>query len=442
MSSPTANSILSNKVPVLPSEIQSELKKIWRQAAEAEKDIDFATDKKFHTRVKATLSNILALTTIDQPSTSPEVLSQIVRALAIKHPSRFFLLELAESGNKITGLRTAVSSQCVLAQSGAHICSEEVYIATSPSREKDTTNLVLSLLSPDAQSIFLMLCDPAISSAAPSNKVGHTASEQRATEFTLLSSELERLSDLIVLDSRIFSSYHSSMAQVDLMEKNFSSQGQEIELFSSYGNSGNSRSFKQKIRDLNWIRIKRWQKLIAEQFRSKVVSNSLPQLEQITIECNLNKPELELGNIPSKALLILSWIAESLDMTVETNNFVSDNLLHFKDSTGRLDFPVRIFPQKVESTEEQPFKLSSIEFSFGNDAPTSSLRIARQASDSSATIEVNFKTGNSNCRRVPFPEISYEDLLLASIVCGTELDSYRRLSLGARAIAKMVDANS
>jgi len=240
-----------------PGSIGSALEKARKAAITGKSDNQGEESKPNKAGIRATLSNMIILV-------RGKCEEGLIEKLAENHPSRFFVIEYHNSLGE--PLSTNVARRTVKGASGLLIQTEEIHIRVTPDSVKLVKNLILSHLVPDIETITLAIGKPSVDSRE-----------------TLLRDDLISISDTFmgsVLDTIERPSENSSLNSVRYSA-----------LFSP--------------------RISKWRSLIAEQFDSEEARKNLSALSSICITyCE------ESANIlPEEALLIASWILDSLKIS-------------------------------------------------------------------------------------------------------------------------------
>lgn len=278
------------KLKVSPAAIENSLVKIWREAATLASSAETSAEPK----VRATLANLVILSPHVDDANAQRELNEIVSEICISYPSRLFVVQLLPSpdgSSSAEPLDTFVSSRCVRAASGAHICSEEIYIDVRPQGMPLVANLLLSLFVPDVASTLFLIGD-----------AGKWAAQAQE-----LVRSLKEVCDRLIYDSRAFSDYS---AAVDLMLQGLRLRpaalaaltGQEVHNYTPVFSGA------RHLRDLAWPALKRWGSLVTEQF-----DNSRFTAEAVYISrARLKYQRAEHGRIPAEVLIFAGWIAEKL----------------------------------------------------------------------------------------------------------------------------------
>jgi glucose-6-phosphate dehydrogenase assembly protein OpcA len=373
------------------ADIEGELARVWREAAAA----DSAQDRgEGAARVRATLANVVLLQYgCDLPSRE---LDNLLAEVCLGFPSRFEIVRyfpegLAAAGGGDRPLRTAVSSRCFLAQSGAHICSEEIYVDVAQNGVAHVHNLLLSVLVPDVPSIVVLLSDP----LAGNNP-----------DFLKLVESVTALADRVIYNSDLLADYSESLA-VMLDDKESGFQGQEISAWADRGTV--TASEESRFRDLAWRLNRRWRLLIAEQFdggRAEMLS-SLSNI-QIDVRCGTD------GMLTGAALLLAGWMANALSWEGTIESVSKTQVVFAGAASGRkCDLVFKLSPRSGTASSSHALAgegqeaIASIRMSFENHSPQSqspqgALLIERSATEPSATVTMELNGQAPACRTVSF----------------------------------------
>ncbi|MCB0325871.1 MAG: glucose-6-phosphate dehydrogenase assembly protein OpcA, partial [Bdellovibrionales bacterium] len=285
----------SGRIIVPPNDVRSELARIWSETAERDTASGGADAADRGTRVRSTLSNLLLVTDLSGDSAAGKAVDSLITELAISFPSRFFIINSNSHLGEQDALQTGVSSRCVLASNGSHVCSEEIYIDVAPKRVDLLPSLVLNLLVADVRADLVLLGSSCIASAD-------------SPGFNIVRA-LQDVGDRIVYDSACFAN------PVETWKLLFSDmQGAtDLRKGSSFGASEGAAVNEWRFRDVNWRRLRRWRTLVREVFDKPSLLDALPQLQ--TVELEMGGTASAASNaIPADGLLLAAWIANSLQL--------------------------------------------------------------------------------------------------------------------------------
>lgn len=285
--------VAQGRIAVPPARLGEELEHIRREAAKLDAEQELKETGRSTPRLRTTLANLIIFVSRHGWSVTDGAIDKLITELCISHPSRFFVVTYACDGaaaqclceGKVT---TAVSSRCVLADSGAHICSEEVYINVRPKSLPVVSNLLLSLLVPNVNTVLIMLCDPARKLLG----CWHENAEQR---YITLVRSIAKECSLLVYDSLLFDNYGESLAA--LLQENGTSvlPGRECAHY-----------------DLNWGRIEKWRALVTEQFDAERMSSAVGNIKELRFVSSRRVGQREERHCSSEALLLAGWFMARL----------------------------------------------------------------------------------------------------------------------------------
>lgn len=387
-------------IEVSPAEIEKALIKIWREAAQD----DVAKEKsqasgEVSARVKATLANLIILEG-DGPVRGME-LEELITELCLSFPSRFCIVRY-RSGSAGAELKTGVSSRCMLARSGAHVCSEELYIGTGPGSVQHVPNLVLSVLVPDTPVVVLMSCDP---------------SEEKDPQFHQLLLSLRHLSDRIILDSRHIKNYGATAGELLSDTSSLIGKG-------SFGcSSGIGGVSTSDLRDLTWHRMGRWRSLVTELFDGDR-ADAPARIEKLRIESDIPQSDLASGTIPINALLLAGWFAAKLGWQIIHGRVDSTRAALVVDALSAAGKAISI-EIASQAGGKGIRRICAIELKFGGASPGSltGARIERdhvgQTVEVSTTLSAVTEVAAQSAKRLaPFASISGVAALTHELMSG------------------------
>lgn len=415
---------LLERVSVPFDQIAKSLEKIRREAAQLDQEEERKVTGRSAPRFRATLSNLIFLWTDCGKMVDEKVLDSLISELCVNHPSRFFIVQYSAFGAACSGL-AQVYSRCVMANSGVHVCSEEVYISVQPNTLPGVSSLLLSLLLPDIDLVLSVFCDPVL--PGKSEQV-----DLARDRFLRLFRSLRQISNVIVYDSAAFENYDASLCEL-LGETHLSARERE----------------RVRHRDVNWTRTKRWRSLITEQFDAPRFANAAPNISQITFYCRVKQEELRRGLIPAQALLISGWLLASL-------GYSAIELLDELD-LARLSF--RAMPKGVSSrastvafvSESEPCfnekgDLNSIEMHLESSEERLRLTLKRMrekqlavvAADVLESAEYPQDSCEVEIRSTPFPEPAIENLVAETVGMQGEDQGYLAAMEWGRRIVRVI----
>ncbi len=214
-------------------------------------------------KVRATLSNFILLYRANCESEKKISIDNLLVEVARCHPSRFFVIQYDNALDE--SLKCSVRSRELNNSSGISLQTEEILISVGKKGLNLVTNLILSHLVPDIETVLV------------SPKSSEEDSEISELIFKLLP----------IVDSFICEAPNKSIDEQ--IRKNF------VSVESKY---------------LAWPRIARWRNAISEQFDSPYSLRALGNLKKI----NIDFTEAEVGE---DALYLASWILDSLGYTID-----------------------------------------------------------------------------------------------------------------------------
>ncbi len=417
-SSREQNPVTPGKISVPPEKLAEEVERIRREAARLDAESEAQVHGEAAPRFRATLCNLIIFVSHHGRAVIEQTVDNLITELCVSYPSRFFVVDYSCEGAAVqctcdSAVRCAVSSRCVLANSGLHVCSEEVYLGVRPKSLHVVSNLLLSLLVPRADTVLLMLCDPA-------RKLLHCWHEHAEERFISLVQSIALECDLLVYDSQLFDNYAESIEA--LLSKSESSLLPQPSL---------------THRDLNWRRTERWRQLIAGQFDSEQLAAAVRSIKRIRLSCFTADSEAAGSSIPADALLLAGWLVSCLGWT----------LAHA--APLQLEPGVNLLCQVDGSETAVQFVSSKSALSPGGAAHLASVEIGLQRGDETVAIQISLLAANDaaelamfvsspasnnvsterSIRRVPFTSEPLESLVTASVQsCGIDTDYLQALT--------------
>jgi glucose-6-phosphate dehydrogenase assembly protein OpcA len=415
------NPVTYGKVIVAPAAVEGELRKIHHDAA-----ISFTKQSNLDTtRAKVTLANIVILSLSGGQLTQKLDVSSLIETLCLSYPSRFFVVGYhATDAQSNSSLTTAVSSRCVIADSGHKVCSEEIYISTTGSNVRVIQNLMRSLLVADVPVGLIILCDPRdpLLHKASSDKSNLVA--QHGLHFKTLVSTLLDLSDFIVYDSSLFFNFSESFRVIDELKrpKDKSKEVLSSKVPEKAAILGEGRS---NFCDIVWQRNKKWMSLLAEQFDGVNATLLAESISECEIECRLPAGQFKKGKLPADVLLFVAWICQALNLSgveiVELDDSsVTINACRVLPEL-LLPIKIRISPRDTNDTPAQV--LSAIKLNLTSAKGSQVIQMKHDSQANVATITKTIVSENKNkeiakdsfVRVVPFAAISDSNLILSRL---------------------------
>jgi glucose-6-phosphate dehydrogenase assembly protein OpcA len=413
MLSQQSNSLLYGKPLVKPGSIESELDKIRTATAAQDVAKEQQSTGSAGPRARATLSNLIILNAGAGSSSAASAIDHLINELCLSHPSRFFVVDcnLPETADPAeNGIATAVSSRCFLADSGAHVCSEEIYISVAKKSIAIVPNLLVSLLAPDVDVVLVVVGDPGASSED---------GKPRAEELLGI---LLKIVDRVIYDSLSCGTYSRGIRTLT-----------DAAALGAHGGSS-SRAFAElarKLSDMNWRRIKRWRSLIAEGFDAERLADSVPSISRITLTCRQPAAELQRGCAGADALLLAGWILHSLEVYPEKNTASSSLSGLTLDCRGKggavqLEFAGESGPSLTDA------RVSAVEILAETADAVARMFVDRNQERGTAEISTGItdkrNDAKTSCefsaRNAPFPAETLDELVLANMVSRREDEQY------------------
>ncbi len=378
-----------------PSQIERELVRIWRDAARE----DAANEKgsgDAPARIRTVLANMVLLHRIEGDGRSErKMLDGLITELCITHPSRFFIVGMHEKQPSAKPLEASVSSRCVLANSGAHVCSEEVYLSADESGILVLPNLLLSLLVADLPVIILTL--------------GELSQPNATDSFLTLYRGIGELADRVIFDSS------SSKNFLGCCENMFS-------LIQATRPDAGPRSVY--LFDLTWERLKRWRVRIADEFRNARLRDISGSISNVTLRANVVPEVLLSNNIPADIMLLSGWLMDCLEFTPKTFARLDDGS-GIRISGERPGTPIDleiIGASAMESTRNDS-TLDGVAFALNENGHEVLLHLNDLAAERTLEISLGISKPDgveATCRRVPFAAEASHNMILGCIIRANE----------------------
>ena len=417
-----------SKLTVKPGNIAGELEKIRRMAADQDSRSDAAAGGSAAPRVKATLSNLVLLTSSAGPGgISPadrRLVDDLITDVCIQHPSRFFVVEYqgdakADTSSYQHGILTAVSSRCVLTNSGAHVCSEEIYIGVSRQGIAAIPNLLISLFAPDVDVILLMLGD----------------ADREDDGFGSLLKAVRPVCSAVVYDSSKFADFAEGVwGTVGL-------RGEPGSL--KLATQSDSRTSIPRPRDINYRRLRRWRELLAEGFEGDRFASASAAVERVIIRFSCGTEPKDNGRIPGEAFVIAGWIAACLGWSPGLSRSKIPGGMAVQCSLNGEDRWFEFVVDSLPNPEGAARTLTEIDLHFNPQVFAGRLSVKRPVGSSVAELAVfedQLKPdGAASCeffvRNAPCLDMTFESLVLKGIVAQRGDSEFDASIAGALALA-------
>ncbi len=376
---------LYGKPLVKPGNIETELEKIYSAAASQDAAEEKAATGAAAPRTKATLSNLVLINTSASTDEVDASINNLIDKLCESYPSRFFVLDAnlpAGASPGGTGVATAVSSRCFLAESGAHVCSEEIYMSVENRALPLVKNLLMSLFAPDVDVVVVLLGDAAVS--------------EHAESVEKILSALLPVANRIVYDSSGFREY-----------------GRTLRLLATAGRESSAaydlNATLGKLADVNWRRTRQWRSMISESFNAERLAEAAPKMNRLSLVCQRTPAELQAGKIPPDALLLAGWVATSLGKSLQAESYSkSDSGVVFRCDGGGEALRVECVGEPSPKWKLADVSLRSVELASSG---SEKLRIERDPESGTAVISA--LEANRNCAYHTLP---LDELVLSRIV--------------------------
>ncbi|MCC6931946.1 MAG: glucose-6-phosphate dehydrogenase assembly protein OpcA [Deltaproteobacteria bacterium] len=396
---------VETKENVSSASIEKELKNIWHHAAQ----LDNLRTLKTQAHIKAILANIVIVTSPASTITK-ETLDDVINDLCVAHPSRFFIINYQP--DLTNSLMVSVSSRCMTARSGSHICSEEIYFNVNAKGAEAIPNLFLSLLVPEVPVQIISLVD--FSRAEITN-----LQDSGGLSICELVMRLASFAERVCYDSSLFEDYLIGLKFISQRLANFGS-----------GNiSWPCNVISGNARDLTWQRVRRWRYLIAELFDSSLCLDPKRGVEEISFIVNNNIEDVISPKVSPEVYLLLGWIMDKLEWKLTDKQLLlteKEVLGSFYDIDGR---PVKLCinkAQKINSSLNDQLRISGITMIVrGEVGHRYAMEVRREIDEGYCEIETKSISGKQeqdfceySVRRIAFPRQSLTEIVLAEVTAG------------------------
>ncbi len=264
--------------------------------------------------MRACVLNLIVYTTSGE---SRDEVDALLRQVVESHPCRALVLAVDTESSE-TKLDAHVSTRCQeLTRAARQICGEQVWVEASGAALKSVPSAIAPLLVTDVP-VFLWWKD-----------IPHYED--------VLFDRLSDLSDRIVIDSASFDHPREDLIRLaQLLEDD---------------------SRTAIISDLNWGRLTLWRALVAGFWDVLDYKIALAQIERVTLEYEL--PEKTPGEVSTKALLAVGWMASRLGWeVVAENTHSSAGETSFTFRNGERNIGVILRP--AQNTERRGGMLTSL----------------------------------------------------------------------------------
>lgn len=403
---------LYGKPLVKPTQVETELERIRSAAAVQDAAREEEVTGSASTRARATLSNLIILNASASSERVDDSIDKLIDELCVAYPSRFFIVD-ANLNQDVsdTGIATAVSSRCFLTDSGAHVCSEEVYVSVEKKAVPLVKNMLVSLFAPDVDVVLLVIGD--LLRADPEQS------------FETLLAALGPMCERVVYDSGMFQQYDKSLLL--LMHDSESKAGA--------GSAATKPGFEvyDKLSDVNWKRTRRWRALISEGFDAERLADTSVLISRVRLFCRCSEEDLKKGLLPADALLFAGWICSSLGKG-EMKKVASANGLVFESQGAQKGLKIEFVAEPSSAWALTDAKLAAIEVQAETPDAQALLKIERMLDRGSAEISLGFTDTSPSgkgsrefsTRNAPFASPPLSELVLSHIVSRKDDQHYLR----------------
>ncbi len=432
--------MMNNHLTVSPKEISNKLIEVRKSVEES--------DNKAISQAKVTLANLIILSISNSDARQSHYIDSLISELVFSHPSRFFLVnylpqtKTAQSDRYLDYITTAVSSRCLLANNGSHVCSEEVFINAETKGSRVVPNLLLSLLVPDVEAVLIILSDP---------RDLEVRKDPHNLHFKSLLSGIQGLSDLIVYDSALFESYGESVKAIFDFRKSLNASS-SLDYGSSLGSASCLGEEYPKVRDMNWGRTLHWRRLIAEQFEGLLIRDLSEQVSAISFECKVSKESINEGIIPAEALLLASWIIDVLELKIKDATIEDEAIfVYCSNKSGENIVISFVFSKTIGGAPQSGLrgevisKIRSITLSVNESGDILVFGFLKVPGDELAQVSKKVISSNNvgsireeYSRKVPFRPKTLEELILAGVTTTESDASFESVFYISKQIANIV----
>lgn len=293
-----------------PSEIQSELTRIWESLEGTNKTLASSFNLIFFTKNRA----------------RAEYIEKIAQSVIEKFPSRIILIAADPESNE-DYLNTRVSV-LISSKGDSDIACDFIEIDVAGKLQERVPFVILPHIIPDLPIYVIWAEDP--------------------SEPSPLFTELQKLATRMIFDSE-------GTDNLPLFAKSLLNLEQ---------------TYRFQIADLTWARCENWRKLLASTFYSPDRLNALKQCSNIQIRYN-SKESPYTRHSQSQALYVQGWLATQLEWRLEKKEMKNGEIrLSYKREGGKVD--VTLCPEASQNLK--PGSLLSIELETANKSRFSFVR--------------------------------------------------------------------
>lgn len=262
---------------IAPSKIRSEIERLSKECLAFNSESNNTEIKKNRLTAKATLANIVVICSFDESSNnrnSNNGIDNLVAELAVSHPSRFFLIHIAQ--NQKDKIKSQVKRRLIENKFEKNIYSEEIHLYVKPDSISLTKNILLSNFIPDIEIIFL----------------------------ELFSGEVKNYRNIIFDTFKDITNQYISLEPLSSIEDT--------------EKKTNSKKLSPSFKSLLLAQLGRWRNIIADQFETKEAQNLVDKITDIYVNYSEEpKSEFDSANLPTEALTLSSWILYCLKLKAE-----------------------------------------------------------------------------------------------------------------------------
>lgn len=376
-------------------DIEHALVKIWRDAASIDAAQDKATGESLP-RVRSRLANLVIIIPELTEESDRRALDGLLTDLCVSYPSRFFIVQLAPERDGEEQLRSFVSSRCVLAKSGSHVCSEEVYLDVTEKGLHLVPHLLLSLFVPDVATTLLLMGDFLEWGSAGKGVVSFKGVCER-----------------LMYDSRLFGRYHESL---EILLEQLNLRPAAVRALTGQNSDRAETVFTgtRHLRDIAWSTLKRWGLLIVEQFDSEAFVEVSPIISRVEFLVGSRN----VGHIPPDALLLAGWLIGKLGWQLKEGR--EHETIYFQTGNGGTTALAFVRQEIAGSAPTASFAqietgLRGVVFNLAVGERSGSVRIER-IGDAAKLTTTGLGLSAPAERIVPFRQIPLAELIVTNMM--------------------------
>jgi glucose-6-phosphate dehydrogenase assembly protein OpcA len=262
----TSTMVLGESRPADVTELEAELSRLWRSAAE---------DPATHGAVTRACS--LTLVVYVEREEYARQISNLISEVTRQNPCRAVVIA-AEPQRSPAGISASISAHCTLPGPGAkQVCCEQITLVARGEAVENLDNVVLPLVAP----------------GLPVHIWWRASGFTPPTYFT----QILRISNHVLLDS----------ARLEDSEENLPGLGERVRALAG----------QIVVTDLNWARLTPWRELTAQFFDSPETRPCLETLGEVRVEYDRAVPAVADRRV--RLLLFAGWLASRLGWEVESH---------------------------------------------------------------------------------------------------------------------------